>query len=480
MEQNKPPTSDQTPKQESQQESPYDVSELFVSRTDKRGVINAGNKVFVRVSNYTSEDLLGSPHNIIRHPDIPKAVFKLLWDTIKSGKEIAAYVKNRAADGRFYWVLATVYPTQEGYLSIRLKPTSPLKDTVASIYAEVLAVEKEKGMEAGFEHLVKMVRNAGFPAYDDFMQLALKTELGARDEALLVSPVTYRPLRASNVREHLLNEMWESAVNAADGLRESSGRLSDLGELKEACGDRIKALAPVCEKLESLAVNMFISAHKLGKDGSSLAIVANSFRSATSQVVSSFEQVQKCSEFVLRESGNVGIDISLARVQAEMLLFNIGEIAADLRSGRKITASEQDAMLNEFGLLLSLVQSYFLRHKKQIMEFHETLVDLRRSSENLHQLMVRLDLIRTGGKLEGSRSNEITELFRPFVADMANFVRAIDAPVGTLLRTLDTVEDAISRTISCTNRMDYVVEEMQVIWRTFREQNRRHHLVQSA
>jgi len=461
MEKNNPSLSDQ--------ESPFTIDEVFVSRTDKRGVITAGNEVFARVSGYSYGELVGSPHNIIRHPDIPKAVFKLLWDTIKAGKEIAAYVKNKAADGRYYWVLATVYPIEGGYLSIRMKPTSPILETVQALYREVLAVEKAKGMEAGFELLVKLVRDAGFPTYDDFVLMALRTELGLRDDALMLMPAKYRVRKSHNASDHLFNEMWESAVAAADGLRVSGGRLADLTELREACGDRVEAIGPVCEKLESLAVNMFISAHKLGKDGSSLAIVANSFRSATSQVLKCYEQLQKGTQVVLNESGKVGIDIALARVQAEMLLFNLAELAKSLQGSERASSADEKRLLSEFDVLLKLVREYFLRHKKQVHAFYETLAALRRACEELHQLMVRLDLVRTGGKLEGSRSNDVTELFRPFVADMANFVKAVDGPVSQLLKILESVEDSILRMISGTNRMDYVVEEMQVIWLRYRE-----------
>ena len=77
----------------------FKVSEAFFSTTDTRGVIQAGNRVFSRISGYTEAELIGKPHNIIRHPDVPRAVFKLLWDTLEAGQPICAYVKNMAKDG---------------------------------------------------------------------------------------------------------------------------------------------------------------------------------------------------------------------------------------------------------------------------------------------------------------------------------------------------------------------------------------------
>lgn len=108
------------------QESIFELNEYFISRTDKRGVIQFGNEVFYRVSGYSVEQMIGSPHNIIRHPDMPKAIFKFFWQTIKQNKTIAAYVKNKSIDGKYYWVFATAFPTKDGYLSIRMKPSSEL------------------------------------------------------------------------------------------------------------------------------------------------------------------------------------------------------------------------------------------------------------------------------------------------------------------------------------------------------------------
>jgi len=85
--------------------------EIIVSKTDAKGRIEYANDVFVRVSGYSEHELLGQPHNVIRHPDMPRAVFSLMWETIGAGQEIFAYVNNLAADGSHYWVLAHVTPS---------------------------------------------------------------------------------------------------------------------------------------------------------------------------------------------------------------------------------------------------------------------------------------------------------------------------------------------------------------------------------
>lgn len=169
-------------------ERPFAVQEIFFTTTDRKGVIRSGNRVFTRVSGYTEAELVGAPHNIVRHPDMPRVVFQLLWSEIGAGRPIAAYVKNMASDGSYYWVLATAMPVGDGYLSVRLKPTSPLLATVAPLYDELRAVEQhieERGgspkeaMAASAERLAERLGDLGFPDYRSFMFVALPAELRA-------------------------------------------------------------------------------------------------------------------------------------------------------------------------------------------------------------------------------------------------------------------------------------------------------------
>lgn len=126
-------------------------NDFIVSKTDLKGRITYGNRIFIEFSGYSEDELLGAPHNIIRHPDMPRGVFKFLWDTIQSGKECFAYVKNMAKDGSFYWVLANVTPDLgptgqiDGYLSVRRAPKRSAVDTMAEVYRLMLAEEQKAG-----------------------------------------------------------------------------------------------------------------------------------------------------------------------------------------------------------------------------------------------------------------------------------------------------------------------------------------------
>ena len=118
--------------------------EYIVSRTDTRGIITYANPYFYEISGFTEAEIIGAPHNIVRHPDMPPEAFKDLWDTLKAGKPWTGYVKNRCKNGDHYWVIANATPIWEkgqitGYLSVRTKPDRAAVEAVEKIYARFKA-----------------------------------------------------------------------------------------------------------------------------------------------------------------------------------------------------------------------------------------------------------------------------------------------------------------------------------------------------
>ena len=121
-------------------EFPFPRGETLVSTTDLKGRILHCNPTFVTVSGYTREELLGQPHNLIRHPDMPEEAFRDLWATIATGRPWSGLVKNRRKDARFYWVLANVTPLMDGaqpvgYLSVRIEASREQITAAEKLYA---------------------------------------------------------------------------------------------------------------------------------------------------------------------------------------------------------------------------------------------------------------------------------------------------------------------------------------------------------
>ncbi|MBT4768922.1 MAG: PAS domain-containing protein [Rhodospirillaceae bacterium] len=125
---------------------------IIVSKTDLKGHITYGNETFFEIAGYSEHELLGQPHNSIRHPEMPRCVFKLLWDTIQGGNEIFAYVVNQAKNGDYYWVNAHVTPSFDsngaviGYHSNRRVPNRQvITDVIAPLYQALRAEERKNG-----------------------------------------------------------------------------------------------------------------------------------------------------------------------------------------------------------------------------------------------------------------------------------------------------------------------------------------------
>ena len=171
------------------QEKTFRPDQIIVSKTDPQGRLTYVNRLFVEISGYAEEQLIGQPHNIIRHPDMPRSVFRLLWDRIGAGEEIFAYVVNLSADGGHYWVLAHVTPTFDGagrivgYHSNRRTADREAVAVIRDLYARLAAEESRHSstrdaVEAGKALLESELAAAG-QTYDEFVWSLSQEEVAA-------------------------------------------------------------------------------------------------------------------------------------------------------------------------------------------------------------------------------------------------------------------------------------------------------------
>ena len=158
----------------------WDKSKTIMSRTDAAGVIDYVNQVFCDVCGYSAEELLGSPHNIIRHPDMPRVIFKVLWDNIQQGINFHAVAKNLAKSGEYYWVVTDFDIIKDGqgkivsYLARRTSvPTQSVEKYIAPLYAKMLQVEAVGGMEASGAYLANFLKENGYIDYIDYIENAI-------------------------------------------------------------------------------------------------------------------------------------------------------------------------------------------------------------------------------------------------------------------------------------------------------------------
>jgi len=158
----------------------FDKDDLIVSKTDLKGHITYANDIFCDIAGYTEAEVIGQPHNMIRHPDMPRCVFKLLWDTLQAGTELFAYVVNMTKNGDHYWVLAHVTPSRDvggsiiGYHSTRRVPNmNTVQNIVVPLYRDLVKIEeshgdRKDGMAASHQKLMEILAEKNI-RYDEFV-----------------------------------------------------------------------------------------------------------------------------------------------------------------------------------------------------------------------------------------------------------------------------------------------------------------------
>ena len=161
------------------EEIKFSKKKFIVSKTDTKGIIIFTNKNFSEISGYSEAELVGQPHNILRHPDMPQAVFFLVWQQLLAGEAISGVVKNLAKDGRYYWVIADLEPkfNANGEIialtAFRRAAPQDIIDTTEELYATMIAIEKKHGMEKSLAYLEAFLEENNL-TYNEFIAELIK------------------------------------------------------------------------------------------------------------------------------------------------------------------------------------------------------------------------------------------------------------------------------------------------------------------
>lgn len=329
-----------------QEEVAFEPHELFFSRTDERGVILFGNDVFLRTSHYTWDELSGAPHKIVRHPEMPRAVFWVLWEALKSGTPIGAYIKNRAKNGQPYWVFAIITPISNGFLSVRLKPQSELKPKIIEIYERIRAKENAEKLEPqdSATLFLEEIKALGFKDYPTFMAHALSKEVSARD--------TYMK-RADN----LAMARYRNMLDALSRIEASSTKI-------------VTGFA----NIKTSPINMGVVAAQMGQQALPLSVISQSFSDMIEEIRNGIAAFVARADTVASEIHN-GLFVTCAnQVQNEVIdLFEAGD--------------NPDVIEAEGKFLMELEERYLqsgLQHMvEEITQFHNTCKRLTRTLSGL-------------------------------------------------------------------------------------------------
>lgn len=393
-------------------EAPFKIEELFFSRTDDRGVIAAGNEVFRRVSEYSWEELVGAPHKVIRHPDMPKGVFYILWERIKKGLATGAYVKNRSKDGRYYWVFAIVSPIEGGFVSVRLKPTSKVFESAKAAYAEFLKYEETEGVtpEQSAAAIRAKLRELGFPTYGAFSSYSIAQEMQARDKAL---------------------------ARSEDGRLQS---LKDLLPTLKSLDEQQKSLFESFAKIRGIPSNMRIVASRLEPAGGPISAISQNYRLMSDEVTNHLGgfRVENGSKS-LAESVMVRVYQGLFMMAASRLQREVKTVASEALS----RGVEKEGFHHEVDVLTKLLEEYTLEAGNVLMSVFNDVTALTRSAKDVRQLVTGLDSIRVLCRVEAGRLGAQSAALTPVIDQLDTFHVEIDKTLEQILELADRIKTLV-------------------------------------
>ena len=385
------------------QEVPFGIGELFFSRTDTRGVIRAFNPVFLRVAGYGAEDMAGAPHKLVRHPDMPKGVFWLMWDGLKRGHSVGAYVKNRARDGRFYWVFAVVSPVDGGYLSVRLKPSSPLFATVKEVYAR--ALERERGQGMTPEQSAKAIEGdlvaAGFANYGAFQIEALRREHASRDVARnrVVAPALVASGHLLDVKREIEQELRVLCVN-----------------LKEA---------------ELITTNMKIQACKLRSDRGPINEIAKNYELMMRDIRNHPRVVQTLRSdqgtWDVNDEARSVFMIAVAELMQEMVAFFREEVAR----------GDDEGAGTEMEVVAALRDRYRQEADRAMEDGYRAVRQLSDDAEMIRRMVTGLAMVRVVLRVEAG-------ILRERLSGLQSILGQLDRFHDEVSAALERVQDAVT------------------------------------
>ena len=410
-------------------ECEFKLAELFFSITDDKGIIEFGNEVFTRISGYATEELLGAPHNIIRHPDMPRAVFQLLWDYIEAGKTVAAYVKNMAKDGSYYWVVALVMPCNGSYLSIRLKPSSPLFPVVQEIYADMLKIEKsietearrrKEAIQAGTERLQELLTAKGFATYDEFMWLALRTEMTQREAALqsthngtaaaLLGGSTAASNGHSSTAHHKLETAGACCVELEAHLSEIFTKLDSLVVLNEQLIPKSEFVLDLADSIHLLSLNAEIGSRRLGdmESGRTLSVVAEKMGRQTETNADILIALNKQMTSLAAPLGQLLFNIAAAKLQVEMTSLFVGDLLAcgEEEDGGDTLVWRNSSLMDNVGLLVDTSVERLALVFPVLEKLATDLQQIKLQTSLIQKFVHNLRFIHFLGQVEAARTVE--------------------------------------------------------------------------
>ncbi len=385
----------------------FDTDELFFSRTDRKGIIQSGNDVFVRVSGFTREQLVGQPHNVVRHPDMPRALFRVFWERLQAGDSVSAYAKNLAEDGSHYWVLATADAAGDGFASVRTKPASDLFAAAKAMYADVLAVERrveggdvrrrKAAIEAGVERLNELLAAAGYENYHAFIRAALPAEVAARQRVIGTS-VRDRLGTPPPGADPSLAGILAACTATQAVLDDIDADLEGYAAMRETLAPKSAYVHELADNIRLFALNALLAATRLGERGAALGAVAAIMRARSQTTGPVTEALGADIAAAVDVLEAIDYRVALSKLQNETMMVFVHELMA--RPDRDGDAA------TDLRVLAGGLEAGVRRLATSLDELSRRLKGICRNAGRLSGELKLLSRLEVNGRIEAARLSD--------------------------------------------------------------------------
>lgn len=360
----------------------FAAEDLIFSRTDAQGRLQGFNDTFLRISELSPSEAMGTPFRIVRHDDMPKAIFRLLWDRLKNGQPVGLYLRNRAKKDGSYWVFAIVVPNPEGgFVTVQIKPSSEHWEAMQEIYSLLRKQEKENGVaeEQSVTDMLRLLKDRGYGDYGQFEACALASELSKRGATLK---------RVVNPRLSLVQTLFD----ASRIVRQE--RTSVMG---------------VLDTLRLLPTNMRLISHRIEKGHGPLSTLSERYGAMADSLL------LQLSKLTRSEANSEAVETeALFGCGMELLLC---EAARNFAGG--IGKAWGDDMAEGQRALSDLAETVAARSQQQMVLIGRSAARLARELEVLQRSTLALDSIRVMSRVEFGQMIERSR-------DLANVIQRID------------------------------------------------------
>jgi PAS domain S-box-containing protein len=425
-------------------ESHFDLHELFFSKTHHNGVIISGNSVFARVSKYPIDQVIGRAHSLVRHPDMPRAVFKYMWFQILKGHPITAYVKNSASDGSYYWVLASVFPFNEDFVSIRIKPNSEILNTVIiPLYQELKKQEGTLALDGQVELLAEKIKALGFDTYEAFMCHALNTELKGIHTHINSAKTEV------DMSDRDLSGLSENLVVLQTKMTQVYTELSAASEKIESLNNLFKALAKISESQALLPFNLTMASQKSGSTQKTMEVLATLFSDQQRSVQSFLEDYTEVITNTKKEKLDpIRFATNACYLQVSMISQFLNEIFNhDPSSGFQM---KPKLAVQECRSLLRLTMQQFETTLSQISEMRLGFIKILSKSGEMETIIKTIMSVAQLGQVEIAQSENLKSSITPHLNTMKSFSKELEVKIRDVEQSLgdcSKIFDFVSKSI---------------------------------